>query len=347
MNFGLFSMGEHHGRLPRDAYAEDLEEIVLAEQLGWDEAWIGEHHMNGRQEVLPSPEMLIAKAAARTSRIRMGPGVRLIALHYPPEVAAEAATADHLTDGRYMFGFGTGGGQEYGFYNIDFAEGHDRVEESIDVILKAWSSDEPFSHHGRFWHIEDVYIWPRPLQSPLPVARACGNAESCYSTGRRGFSLLTSQFQSASAIAASWAEYERGARDAGRTPNRNSLEVSRFLWVDETDKIAADRVRAYQNHWLDYVRRLPSAARLLDPFKPSPEADRTSVTFDRMLEVGQYIVGSPDTVIDGLRRLWAESGGFGRLLLLGGRDPAPINERLAMYERLAREVAPALADLSF
>ncbi len=345
MKFGLFSMGEHHGRVPRDAYAEDLDEIVLAEQLGWDEVWIGEHHMNGREEVLPSPEMLIAKAAAKTTRIRMGPGVRLIALHYPPEVAAEAATADHLTDGRYMFGFGTGGGQEYAFYNVDFAEGHARVEEAIDVIVRAWESDEPFSHHGRFWDIQDVYIWPRPLQSPLPVARACGNPESCFSTGRRGFGLLMSQFHSAKAIAEAWAEYERGAREARREASRESLEVSRFIWVDESDEIAADKVRDYQNHWLDYVRRLPTTARLLDPFKPSPEADRTSVTFDRMVEVGQYIVGSPETVIEGLRRLHHESGGFGLMLLLAGRDPAPIGERLAMFERFEREVAPALADL--
>src|SRR6185437_9125866 len=137
VRFGLFSMGEHPRRVPRDAYQEDLEEIVLAEQLGWDEVWIGEHHMNGREEVLPTPEMLIAKAAGKTSRIRMGPGVRLIPLHYPLDVAAEAATADHLTDGRYMFGFGTGGGQEYAFYGLNSAEGHARAEEAIDIIQLA------------------------------------------------------------------------------------------------------------------------------------------------------------------------------------------------------------------
>jgi limonene 1,2-monooxygenase len=71
MRFGLFSMGEHPGRLPRDAYEEDLREIVAADGFGWDEAWIGEHHLNWKQEVLPHPEMLIAKAAASTTQTGM------------------------------------------------------------------------------------------------------------------------------------------------------------------------------------------------------------------------------------------------------------------------------------
>jgi alkanesulfonate monooxygenase SsuD/methylene tetrahydromethanopterin reductase-like flavin-dependent oxidoreductase (luciferase family) len=346
VKFGLFSMGEHPRRLPRDAYEEDLQEIILADELGWDEAWIGEHHMNGREEVLPSPEMLITKAAAKTRSIRMGPGVRLLALHYPLDVAAEAATADHLTDGRYLFGFGTGGGQEYGFYNIDFAEGHDRVEESIDVILKAWASDAPFSHEGRFWQMKDVYIWPRPLQSPhMPVARACGTMESFYSTGRRGFSVLAGQFSSAEHIAGGWAEYQRGAREASLTASRHGLRVGRVCWVDETDRVARDKIREWQNGALDYIRSIPTGL-LLDAFKPSPDADRTAVTFDHMCDIGQYIVGSAETVVRGIRRLYAETGGFGTLLIVAGRDPAPVHERLAMFERFEREVAPALQDLT-
>src|SRR5712692_9419847 len=150
MRFGLFSMGEHPGRLPRDAYDEDLREIVTADALGWDEVWIGEHHLNGRQEVLPSPEMLIAKAAARTERIRLGSGVRLLALHYPLDVAGEAAVADHLTDGRYNFGYGTGSPLEYPFYGVPFAEAQARLEESLDLIVQAWTHDGPFSWEGRY-----------------------------------------------------------------------------------------------------------------------------------------------------------------------------------------------------
>jgi alkanesulfonate monooxygenase SsuD/methylene tetrahydromethanopterin reductase-like flavin-dependent oxidoreductase (luciferase family) len=346
MEYGLFSMGEHPGRRPRDAYEEDLREIVRADELGWTEVWIGEHHLNGKVEVLPSPEMLIAKASNLTSHIRLGPGVRLLGLHYPLDVASDAATADHLTDGRYNFGFGTGAAQEFPFYGIDYDEAHARAEESIEIILRAWSSEEPFSWDGRFWQLRDVYLWPLPLQQPhMPVARACTSPDSYYSTGHRGFWALGSQFQPARTLVAGWAEYERGARDAGRAPTRADFHVCRLVWVDETDERARDTVRAFQDRSLAYLRSLATTARALAALKPSPEASLESVTFDYLCDLGQFVVGSPDTVIRRLRQLYDEVGGFGTLLLLAGRDPAPIEQRLTMYDRFAREVAPALADL--
>jgi alkanesulfonate monooxygenase SsuD/methylene tetrahydromethanopterin reductase-like flavin-dependent oxidoreductase (luciferase family) len=348
MRFGLFSMGEHPGRVPRDAYEEDLQEIILADGLGWDEVWIGEHHLNGKQEVLPFPEMLIAKAAARTQRIRLGPGVRLLALHYPLDVASEAATADHLTDGRYNFGYGTGSALEFGFYNVPFAEAQTRLEESLDLILRAWTHDGPFSWDGRFWQFKDVYIWPRPLQQPhMPLARAGVSAQAYYDSGRRGFTMLASTWQGDAAIGANWGAYERGARESGREARREQLHVCRICWVGESDCQARDTIRPWMNRSLDYLRALqPGVRAALEQFRPTPDADVEAVTFDHLADIGQFIVGSPDTVIRGLRRLYAEVGGFGTLLLVVGRDPAPIDERLAMFDRFAREVAPALTDLN-
>jgi alkanesulfonate monooxygenase SsuD/methylene tetrahydromethanopterin reductase-like flavin-dependent oxidoreductase (luciferase family) len=281
-----------------------------------------------------------------TERIRLGPGVRLLALHYPLDVAADAATADHLTDGRYNFGFGTGATQEFAFYGVPFEEAHARAEESIEIILHAWSHDGPFSWDGRFWQMRDVYLWPQPLQQPrMPVARACGSMDSYASSGRRGFWALGSQFQPPSNLAAGWAAYERGAREAGRAPTRADFHVCRLLWVDESDERARDTVRAFQHRSLAYLRSLPTTARLLEALKPSPAADLEAVSFDYLCDIGQFVVGSPDTVIRRLRHLYDETGGFGTLLLLAGRDPAPIEQRLAMFDRFAREVAPALADL--
>jgi len=345
MRFGLFSMGEHPRRLPRDAYDEDLQEIVAADSLGWDEVWIGEHHLNGKQEVLPSPEMLIAKAAARTQCIRMGSGVRLLALHYPLDVAGEAAVADHLTDGRYNFGYGTGSPLEYPFYGVPFADAQARIEESLDLIVQAWTHDGPFSWEGRYWQVRDVYLWPQPLQQPcIPMARACGSPSSWFATGHRGHWVLGSQYQTAQRIAEGWAEFERGARDAGRTPDRASLRVCRFCWVDESDRAARDAVRTWMDASLDYLRTQPPVRANLERLKP-PGADVEAVTFDYLCDIGQFVVGSPETVIQRLRQVYADVGGFGTLTLVAGRDPAPISQRLAMLERFARDVAPALADL--
>jgi limonene 1,2-monooxygenase len=347
MRYGLFSMGEHPDRLPRDAYAEDLREIVLAEELGFDEVWIGEHHRNGRQEILPYPEMLIAQAAVLTERIRLGPGVRLLPLHYPLDVAAEAATADHLTNGRYNFAYGSGSPTEYPFYGVPYQDVPGRIQESLDIILRAWTSDGPFNWQGRFWQLEDVEIWPRPLQQPhMPVACAGLRGDSFYEAGKRGFTMLASTWQAGAAIGANWPEYERGVRDAGREPSRRDLHVCRILWVDETDERARDTIRAWMNRSLDYLRALqPGVRAALERFKPSPDADVATVSFDHLADLGQLVVGSPDTVIRTLRRLYDEVGGFGTFLFVVGRDPAPIDQRLAMLNRFHREVAPALADL--
>ncbi len=345
MRFGLFSMGEHPRRLPRDAYDEDLQEIIAADRLGWDEVWIGEHHLNGKQEVLPSPEMLIAKAAAHTERIRLGPGVRLLALHYPLDVAAEAAVADHLSDGRYLFGYGTGSALDYPFYGVPFAEAQGRLEESLDLILQAWTHDGPFSWEGRYWQVRDVYLWPQPLQRPhMPLARACGSTESWYATGRRGHWALGSQYQTAERIAASWAEYERGARETGHVPDRADLHVCRFCWVGDSDRGARDAVRTWMDASLDYLRSQPSVRANLQRLAP-PGAPVEAVTFDYLCDIEQFVVGAPETVLRQLRALYDGAGGFGTLLLVAGRDPAPLPERLAMLERFAREVAPGLADL--
>jgi limonene 1,2-monooxygenase len=345
MRFGLFSMGEHPRRLPRDAYEEDLQEIVAADRFGWDEVWIGEHHLNGKQEVLPHPEMLIAKAATRTEQIRLGPGVRLLALHYPLDVASEAATADHLTDGRYLFGYGTGTPLDFPFYGVAFADAQARIDESLELIERAWAEDEPFSWEGRHWQVRDVYLWPRPLQQPhMPMARACGSPDSWYATGRRGHWVLASQYQTAPRLQEGWAHFERGARDAGRTPDRRDLHVCRFVWVGESERTARDTIRPWLNASLDYLRTQPPVRANLERLKPEGGTVE-DVTFDYLADIGQFVVGDAEAVARQLRELHADAGGFGTFLLVAGRDPAPLPERLAMLERFARDVAPALADL--
>jgi len=346
MRFGLFSMGEHPGRLPRDAYEEDLREIVAADGFGWDEAWIGEHHLNWKQEVLPHPEMLIAKAAASTKQIRLGPGVRLLALHYPLDVATEAAVADHLTDGRYNFGYGTGSSVEFPFYNLPFDEAQTRLEESLDLILKAWTHEGSFSWEGEHWQMRDVYIWPQPLQRPhVPLARACGTPASWYATGRRGHWALGSQFSPADRLAAGWVEYGRGAADAGVVVDRAALHVCRFCWVGDSEREARDTIRAWMNTSLHYLVNFQPGVRAHLAQLAPPGAGVEAITFDYLCDLGLFVVGTPEMVVRNLRQLYADVGGFGTLLLLAGRDPAPFPQRLAMLERFAREVAPALADL--
>src|SRR5207248_4565779 len=129
-----------------------LAEIVVADECGFEQAWISEHIGIFRPATLPAPELMIAKASALTERIRLGVAVRLLPLYHPIDVATMAATCDHLTKGRYMFGFG-GGGPESGMNQRGFDRKyrHDMMLESLDLIKKCWATMDPFDYEGRFY----------------------------------------------------------------------------------------------------------------------------------------------------------------------------------------------------
>ena len=158
MEFGLFSNGFRPHTTAAQTYEEDLAEIVLADQLGFRDCYISEHHGEpvyiDKVDTLPVPELLMCKAAAVTKRIRMGAAVKLIHLHHPVDTATQAAVADHVIgDGRFIFGFGSGFpsplfSDERG---LSYADRHERLRESLDLILKCWAAKEPFDWDGKHW----------------------------------------------------------------------------------------------------------------------------------------------------------------------------------------------------
>jgi alkanesulfonate monooxygenase SsuD/methylene tetrahydromethanopterin reductase-like flavin-dependent oxidoreductase (luciferase family) len=155
MEFGLFSNGERHNAVAKETYAQDLEEIILADELGMREAWISEHGTfvsYQHPDQMPCADLLICKAATLTKNIRMGPGIRSLPYFHPLQVATDCAVCDHLTDGRYMAGFGLGLGSRGTKPRGELPGMHrDMAYEAIDLIIKAWTSPEPFDWDGRFW----------------------------------------------------------------------------------------------------------------------------------------------------------------------------------------------------
>src|SRR5207253_11249088 len=138
-------------QIAADSYDEDLFEVRLADRLGMREAWMSEHlrGRGSRVDALSAADLFICKAAAVTKQIRIGPGVRPIALYQPVQVALEAAVCDHLTRGRYLFGFGVGvpndnGMSQRGLGEDTIAIRRGRMHESIELIQKCWTATEPF-----------------------------------------------------------------------------------------------------------------------------------------------------------------------------------------------------------
>ena len=171
MEFGIFSNGFRPHTSASQTYEEDLAEIVLADQLGFRDAYISEHHGEpvyiDKVDTLPVPELLMCKAAALTKQIRMGAAVKLIHLAHPVDTAIQAAVTDHVVGGgRFIFGFGSG------FPNPLFAherglsheDRHPRLREALDLILKCWTSEEPFDWDGKYWRGKNIVATPRPFE---------------------------------------------------------------------------------------------------------------------------------------------------------------------------------------
>ena len=185
MQFGLFMMPLHPPhRAFADGYDRDIDQIVLADRLGFREAWVGEH-LTERWENAPAPDLLIAKALALTKTVRLGTGVTLLALHDPVYLAHRLAMLDHMWGGCFQWGIGAGGiATELSFLGLDHANPaavRARSAEVLDVVLKLWASEGPFSYHGKFFDIDTSGI--RPREGPRVLHEAQSDAAPAHRGG--------------------------------------------------------------------------------------------------------------------------------------------------------------------
>ena len=340
MRFGIFSNGLRGRALAADTYDADLEEIVAADELGFEEAWVSEHFGGWLPDVVPAADLLIAKAAGLTRRIRLGPAVRLLPLSHPLDVATSAAMCDHLLRGRYLFGFGSGvpfvGNMERRGMSNDLR--HPMVLEAIEFVLKCWTSPEPFDWDGRFWRGTGITMTPRCYQQPYPpIAVASGQPDLIRMAAERGWTVLISQFDPPEAIAARAAAYLAAA--GGLAADRSRLTVARHVHVGGTVRTARQAVRADVNRALDQWKRVNPER--FAGFLPAG-GSLAGIDFDAACASGLFIAGDPDTVFRQLREVYNRSGGFGTLLLVMGKDWGTAAERTDSLRLFMSEVAPRL-----
>src|SRR6266508_857104 len=139
-------------------YQRVLDQVELAEELGWDCFWFTEHHFLLYGGPIPNPSIFMSAAAQRPSRIRLGSAISILPLHHPLQIAEDYAMVDVASGGRLDFGIGLGNtGLDYELYGIAREESRPRLEEAIDIIRKAWAQ-ECFSHDGHFWKFNDVRV---------------------------------------------------------------------------------------------------------------------------------------------------------------------------------------------
>ncbi|MBL6633324.1 MAG: LLM class flavin-dependent oxidoreductase [Thermoleophilia bacterium] len=336
MRFGAFLAPFHDPREnPTLSLERDLDLIVLMDRLGFDEAWVGEHHTTG-WEYIASPEIFLAVAAERTRHIRLGTGAVSLTYHHPLMVADRIVLLDHLTRGRVNLGVGPGGHlSDAAMLGVPAAEIRDRMEHNLQVILHLLTSTEPITASGPGWELHDAVLQLRPYQRPHPPL-GIPSLESPFGmalAGRVGAAPL-SLFFGAADLAAQWAITEQAARDAGRTASRDGWRVVVPVHLAETRAQAVEEVRTGGGEWMfEYVQALTG--------RPAPVPGPKGQAVDQMIEAGSWVIGTPDDLVEFIRGLEERTGGFGTFLCWGHEWAGPDATRRS-YELLARFVMPEM-----
>jgi len=333
MKFGLFCSAQaNSGELGPETgqgFRDYLDFNVEAEALGFNSSFLVEHHFTGWNQV-SSTLMLLMALAMRTKTLRLGSAVIVLPWHNPVLLAEQAATLDLVSGGRFDFGIGKGyRHSEFNGFQIAAEEAQARFDEAVEVMTRAFTTRQRFSHRGRFWHFEDIVVEPPPAQQPHPPFWvAAGSEPSIRRAAARGFNLILDQYASAAQIGERIAIYKAERKRNGLAFDPMQVVVARQLYVakNEADKQAAlARQAAYTRRMVD-VSRTPGQA------KPGSHllayADKAGGTEENAL------FGTPDEICAMLEALQKAGADYVLLTVSGG---------VAQLRRFATEIMPSLA----
>ena len=335
MKFGIF-LGPFHraGENTTLAMERDLELIEWLDHLGFDEAWIGEHHSAG-WEILASPELMIAAAARTTRTIKLGTGVSSLPYHHPLILIDRIVQLDHLTRGRVMFGVGPGALTSDAYQmGIPAERQRPRMEESMQAIMALLRSDEPVTMKTDWFELRDARLQLRPYSDPcFPISVASSfSPAGPVLCGRYGLGMLSVSAYAPGALtrmADQWGIAEDSAAKHGQTISRDDWRLVLPLHLAERREDAIEDVRAGYAEW--------QASYFQDTLGHPGSPESTDIA--AVVQRGGAIVGTPDDAIEAIHRLDELSGGFGGLLCMA-HECASREKTLHSYELWARYVAP-------
>jgi alkanesulfonate monooxygenase SsuD/methylene tetrahydromethanopterin reductase-like flavin-dependent oxidoreductase (luciferase family) len=365
IKLGVFSMPAHPPQRPyADLLDEDLEMLILADQLGFAEAWLGEH-FTSTWESIPAPDLLIAQAIRSTSRMTLATGVSCIPNHNPAQLANRIAQLDHMARGRFIWGVGAGAvPSDAVLFEVPADGAHRQVtQENLDQILKIWQDEAGgWSYHNERFPQFNFTIPPRedwrglgshlkPFQKPHPPIAVAGLTRASSTlrwAGEHGWIPLSTNLTSEEGLKSHWDVYAEAALAHGFKPDRSDWRISRDIYVADTDEQARREARegSMARAFSEYFFPLVSSVGGLGMWKLSDDMADSDITLDYLLD-RFWIVGSPETVARRLADIYEHTGGYGGVLMLAydWEGENCMRWRRSM-ELLAREVMPRLEQLT-
>jgi alkanesulfonate monooxygenase SsuD/methylene tetrahydromethanopterin reductase-like flavin-dependent oxidoreductase (luciferase family) len=335
-------------------YHRYLDELEHADRLGFDGIGVNEHHQTA-YGLMPSPNIMAAALARRTHNAQVMVLGNAIGIRGNPlRVAEEIAMLDHLTDGRLVSGFVRGIGWEYFAHSVNPTRSRDRFNEAHDLIVKAWTSEEPFQWIGANYEYRYVNLWPRPLQEPHPpiYIPGAGSGETMRFVAERRYTYMS--VYAPSRVVRRWFDgYRQAAADLGYVPEPDKIALSIPIYVAETDEQAHRHGRRHLE-WLFHKGLKQGPEIVFPPGYMTPSSMRgllmaglkayPELSYEELLAEGYAVVGSPDTVTTRLRELHEELG-FGQVIGLFALGDSSHEETVQSMELFASAVMPALRPL--
>ncbi len=352
---GIFIMPFHDPAKPlAQSYDEDMELVLRADELGFDEFWIGEHHTMAYENI-PMPELFIAAAMPQTKNIHMGPAPVCLQQHHPLHVADRLAMLDHLCRGRLDLCFGPGTvSTDMEILGIEPKDSPRMVAESIDMILELWASDGPIDLRGDFWNITmrenidpeiGLGIVHKPYQQPHPpisMPITSWNSGTAKAAGRRGFQPFAHSLIASNVVANIWQTYEAASEEAGHIPNRSDFKIARAVFladsIAEAQSIArSNSLAAGFNYIGDLLDRGGAGRGMMKRDQSMPDAE---CDLDYWMSE-QIIAGDVDHALERLLSMVEETGEFGTLVAMA-YDWDDKGRWVHSLELFANELMPAL-----
>ncbi len=336
MIFGIFLAPFHRvGDNPTLAMRRDMELVEWIDQLGYDEAWIGEHHSAG-WETIASPELMIAALAERTKTIRLGSGVTSLPYHHPYMVAQRFVQLDHMTKGRAMLGCGPGALVSDAYMlAIPFDKQRSRMDESLDAITRLLRCEEPVTMKTEWFEMRDARLHLAPYTDPhFKIAVASTQTPAAMiAAGKYGLAVLSLGAGipgGPEALANQWKIAEESAAQHGKTMDRKEWRLVVNMHCAEDDEEALRQVSKGERaetvtYFEETLGRPPGRAD--DPLREG-------------VKMGTTLIGSPDTIARGIDKLIANSGGGCGGFMFRAHEWANRRDTFESFELFARWVMP-------